>query len=102
MFRNIIRCQSWLVLNRILGFCYFRMFMEIRMHSQRLRRNSTVEEVFILSQQKRVAVTLFIVLATFVMMALPYQAYATYATVMKDKANISKYFNPLVSSRCCL
>ncbi|CAG5132899.1 unnamed protein product, partial [Candidula unifasciata] len=79
----------------IVIFCYVRMFMEIRKHSQRLRTNSTVEEDFILSQQKKVALTLFIVLATFVMMGMPYFAYATYTTIKKDKKHFSTYINPL-------
>jgi flagellar biosynthesis protein FlhB len=83
----------------ILVFCYYRMFMEIRKHSQRMMETSTVEEKFILSQQKKVALTLFIVLATFVMMALPYHAYATYTTVKKDKEHFSSYINPLVYDR---
>ncbi|KAH9524697.1 hypothetical protein Btru_027558 [Bulinus truncatus] len=81
----------------ILVFCYIRMFQEIKGHSQRLRTNSTVAEDLILSQQKKVAVTLLIVLATFVIMALPYFAYANYTTVVKDKTHFSIYLNPLTS-----
>ncbi|CAG5134936.1 unnamed protein product, partial [Candidula unifasciata] len=79
----------------ILLFCYIRMFIAIKKHSQRLRENSTMEEDFILSQQKKVAKTLFIVLATFIMMALPYHLYATYATIEKDKNHFPVYLNPL-------
>ncbi|BFZ01718.1 hypothetical protein BsWGS_04756 [Bradybaena similaris] len=79
----------------ILVFCYIRMFIAIKKHSQRLRENSTVEEDFILSQQKKVAKTLFIVLATFVMMALPYHLYATYTTIETDKKHFPVYINPL-------
>ncbi|XP_055863434.1 beta-1 adrenergic receptor-like isoform X2 [Biomphalaria glabrata] len=79
----------------ILVFCYIRMFQEIKRHSQRMRTNSTVAEDLILSQQKKVAVTLLIVLATFVVMALPYFAYANYTTVVKDKKHFSIYLNPV-------
>ncbi|CAL1530945.1 unnamed protein product [Lymnaea stagnalis] len=79
----------------ILVFCYTRMFQAIKKHSQRLRNNSTVAEDLILSQQKKVAVTLLIVLATFVIMALPYHAYANYTTIIKDKKHFSSYLNPV-------
>lgn len=79
-------------------FCYTRMFQEIKKHSDRLRTNSTVAEDLILTQQKKVAVTLLIVLATFVIMALPYHAYANYTTIIKDKKHFSSYLNPIVSS----
>ncbi|XP_059171330.1 substance-P receptor-like, partial [Physella acuta] len=79
----------------ILVFCYTRMFQEIKKHSDRLRTNSTVAEDLILTQQKKVAVTLLIVLATFVIMALPYHAYANYTTIIKDKKHFSSYLNPI-------
>ncbi|GFN73776.1 melatonin-related receptor-like isoform x4 [Plakobranchus ocellatus] len=78
----------------IMVFCYSRMFIEIKKHSARLRKNSTVEEEYILATQKKVAVTLFIVLATFFMMVLPYVSYATYAAVKVDK-DFSPEINPV-------
>lgn len=78
----------------ILVFCYTRMFIEIKKHSARLRTNSTVEEEYILATQKKVAVTLFIVLAFFFLMALPYVSYATYTTVNSHKV-FPGFLNPV-------
>ncbi|KAK3788350.1 hypothetical protein RRG08_025077 [Elysia crispata] len=78
----------------ILVFCYTRMFIEIKKHSARLRKNSTVEEEYILATQKKVAVTLFIVLACFFFMALPYVSYATYTTVNSNK-EFPSFLNPV-------
>ena len=80
----------------ILTYCYTRMFRAIRAHSKRLQQNSTLEQDIILAQQKKVTITLFIVLAVFIICALPYHLYATYTTIQKDK-HFSPYLNPMVS-----
>ena len=80
----------------ILTYCYTRMFGAIRAHSKRLQENSTLEQDIILAQQKKVTITLFIVLAVFIICALPYHLYATYTTIQKDK-HFSPYLNPIVS-----
>jgi hypothetical protein len=82
----------------ILIYCYSRMFGAIRAHTKRLQENSTLEEDVILAQQKKVTITLFIVLASFIICALPFHLYATYTTISKDKEHFSPYLNPLVSS----
>ncbi|XP_041366124.1 probable G-protein coupled receptor No9 isoform X2 [Gigantopelta aegis] len=79
----------------IMVFCYVRMFKEIREHSKRLQLNSTLEKDVVLSQQKRVAITLFIVLACFVLCWIPYHIYASYVSYRKDKAHFSEFVNPL-------
>ena len=76
------------------------MFVKIREHSQRLRTNTTVESDVIFAQQKKVMITMFIVLACFMALALlPYTVYSTYVTMEKDKKHFSSYINPLVSTQ---
>ncbi|KAH9524701.1 hypothetical protein Btru_027577 [Bulinus truncatus] len=81
--------------DRILIFCYTRIFQEIRKLSRRLRAHSSAEDQDIIAQEKGVAVTMLIVLATFVIMALPYLAYANYTTMRRDKKHFSGYLNPV-------
>ncbi|XP_059161633.1 histamine H2 receptor-like [Physella acuta] len=79
----------------ILVFCYVKIFREIKALSKRLRAHSSAEDVAIFAQEKAVAVTMFIVLATFFIMALPYLAYSNYTTIVKNKKHFSSYFNPV-------
>ncbi|XP_005090194.1 melanopsin isoform X2 [Aplysia californica] len=92
---GIIQISDLIMPFLILVFCYSRMFSAIKEHSTRLRNHTTVEEDVILSQQKKVTITMFIVLACFIMMAFPYFLYATYVTIKKDKDGFSSVINPL-------
>ncbi|XP_076464727.1 uncharacterized protein LOC143296584 [Babylonia areolata] len=94
IFHGIIQFTNILIPVIILTYCYTRMFREIRAHTKRLQLNSTLEQDTILAQQKKVTITLFIVLACFVICALPFHLYATYTTIRKDKT-FSPYLNPL-------
>ncbi|XP_046543665.1 neuropeptide FF receptor 2-like [Haliotis rubra] len=79
----------------ILVYCYLKMFKVIRAHTKRLQENTTLEQDVILAQQKKVAVTLFIVLACYITCWIPYNIYTIYVTSLKDKNNFSIYINPL-------
>ncbi|KAK7496337.1 hypothetical protein BaRGS_00012502 [Batillaria attramentaria] len=94
VFHGIIQITNVVIPIVILTYCYTRMFMEIRAHSKRLQANSTLEQDIILAQQKKVTITLFIVLAVFVVCVLPFNLYTTYATIKKDK-HFSPYLNPV-------
>ena len=87
----------------IMLFCYGRMFKAIKEHTDRMKANTTVEADVILLQQKKVTITMFIVLAGFFFTAfLPYVVYAFYVAGVRQSArNHGQYpdilFNPLVS-----
>ncbi|CAL1530942.1 unnamed protein product [Lymnaea stagnalis] len=95
LIHGIIQVSDLLIPLIILVFCYTRIFSEIKKLSTRLRAHSSAEDVDIIKQEKGVAVTLLIVLATFVIMAMPYLAYANYTTIRRDKKHFSGYLNPV-------
>ena len=64
---------------------------------QRMDENSAMDRKQIFSQQRRVTVTLFIVLACFVLCWLPYCVYANYVTFVTDKQSIPAWANGVVS-----
>jgi len=80
-------------------FAYFRMFKEIKDHMQRLDENTAMDRQQIYSQQRRVTITLFIVLACFVLCWIPYCIYANYVTFEEDKSRIPAYANAI--AYCC-
>ncbi|KAL8579032.1 hypothetical protein ACOMHN_035971 [Nucella lapillus] len=94
IFHGIIQVSCIFIPVIVLTYCYTGLFRAIRAHSKRLQQNSTLEQDIILAQQKRVTITLFIVLAAFVVCALPFNLYTTYATIQKDK-HFSPYLNPV-------
>lgn len=81
----------------IMIFAYSRMFGEIREHMQRLDENTAMDRGQIYSQQRRVTITLFIVLACFVLCWIPYCVYANYVTFEPDKTKFPPYLNAIVS-----
>lgn len=82
----------------IMLFCYIRIFQEIKKHMQRMDENSAMDRNQIFSQQRRVTVTLFIVLACFVLCWLPYCVYSNYVTFVEDKTTIPAWANGVVSN----
>ncbi|XP_045168470.1 neuromedin-K receptor-like isoform X2 [Mercenaria mercenaria] len=78
----------------IMTFAYARMYCEFRSHAKRLRQNSTLQTDQILAQQIQVTKTLFIVLACFMLCWLPYFAYSSYVSTIKDKSKILAWANP--------
>ena len=82
----------------VMLFCYAHVFREMRAHSKRLAENSTLEKDVILSQQKRITWTLFLVLMMFVICWLPYNIYGLYVILVEDKKSMPTLFNLLVRS----
>ncbi|UYV61653.1 hypothetical protein LAZ67_1005773 [Cordylochernes scorpioides] len=74
----------------VMTFCYFRIFREIHLHMQK-RQSRAVE------QQKRIAVTLLLVVICFVVCWTPYIVYSVTAGAMKNKEALPLIFNPIVS-----
>ena len=81
----------------IIAFCYISMFLEIRAHSARLRTNTTIDRDFVFMQQKRITVTLFMVLVIFFISWTPFLIYFTYTAIIADKSRIPAWVNPAVS-----
>ncbi|ESO82070.1 hypothetical protein LOTGIDRAFT_170344 [Lottia gigantea] len=75
--------------------CYFRMFRTIWYHSQSLKIHTTLDNNLIVAQQKKIFKTLIMVLACFILCWIPYQLYASYTTIVKDKEHFSPYINPV-------
>lgn len=94
VFHAIIQVTNIFIPVTILTYCYTRMFKEIRAHSKRLSENTTLEQDIILAQQKKVTITLFIVLIVFVVCVLPFNLYSTYVTIHHDK-HFSPYLSPV-------
>lgn len=78
-------------------FCYSRVFYEIRKHMSRMRENTNIDVNSSWSQQKRISVTLLLVMIIFVMCWTPYIFYSCFAAFAKDKSKIWLKGNPLVS-----
>ncbi|XP_064614368.1 tachykinin-like peptides receptor 86C isoform X2 [Liolophura sinensis] len=79
----------------VMTFCYTKIFIEIRQHTKRMRANSTLEKDTILAQQKKVTITLFIVLACFICCWLPYHVYASYVSYRKNEHGYPPIINAL-------
>jgi len=97
LFHFIIQFSNIFLPLGIMFFAYARMFKEIKEHMQRLDENTALDREQIYNQQRRVTVTLFIVLACFILCWIPYCVYANYVTFKKDKTNFPPYLNAVVS-----
>ncbi|XP_013400495.1 alpha-2B adrenergic receptor-like [Lingula anatina] len=86
----------WLVPFVVMIFCYRRMFVEIKGYTLRLQAHTNQERDSVLAQQKRITVTLFIVLVVFFICWFPYIVYSTYASIIEDKTSLPHWANPLV------
>ncbi|XP_013405596.1 alpha-1B adrenergic receptor isoform X2 [Lingula anatina] len=85
----------WLVPFVVMIFCYRRMFVEIKGYTLRLQAHTNQERDSVLAQQKRITVTLFIVLVVFFICWFPYIVYSTYASIIEDKTSLPHWANPL-------
>ena len=92
----IITC--YLVPLVILAVCYIGMFREIKALSARMEQNTTMEKELIYMQQRRITLTLLIVLVFFVICWTPYIMYSVYVSSIEDKSTMSEYANPFVST----
>lgn len=90
----IIQGTNIIIPLAIMTFAYARMYCEFRSHARRLRENTSFHTDQILAQQIGVTKTLFIVLACFMLCWLPYFAYSTYVSMIKDKSKILAWSNP--------
>ncbi|XP_033761839.1 neuromedin-K receptor-like isoform X2 [Pecten maximus] len=93
LFHIIIQTSNIFLPLFIMIFAYSRMFGEIREHMQRMDENTAMDRAQIYSQQRRVTITLFIVLACFVLCWIPYCVYANYVTFEPDKTKFPPYLN---------
>ncbi|UYV61652.1 hypothetical protein LAZ67_1005770 [Cordylochernes scorpioides] len=75
----------------VMTFCYVRIFREIHLHMQK-RQSRAVE------QQKRIAVTLLLVVICFVVCWTPYIVYSVTAGAMKNKEALPLIFNPIFAA----
>lgn len=95
IFHFIIQISNLFLPLALMIVCYIRMFSEIKQHMQRLDENTALDRSQIYSQQRRVTITLFIVLSCFVLCWIPYCVYANYATFERDKSRIPGYANAI-------
>ncbi|XP_014672688.1 PREDICTED: high-affinity lysophosphatidic acid receptor-like [Priapulus caudatus] len=78
----------------IMIYCYFGIFREIRRHSARLKQHTHMDPDHVIEQQKRITMTLLLVLFCFILCWLPYIVYSNYAAlVSRDKEHISPIWN---------
>ncbi|XP_037085989.1 histamine H2 receptor-like [Pollicipes pollicipes] len=77
----------------VMFFCYTRIFLKIRDHLGRMRDTSNMAERRRLLQQQRIAVTLFLVLACFLLCHVPYIVYSTGLVLATDR--IPLIMNPI-------
>ncbi|XP_070572158.1 histamine H2 receptor-like [Ptychodera flava] len=73
-------------------FCYSRMFSAIHKHSRRLQQNTSMTPVAISKTQKRTTMTMFIIMAAFLLCWTPYFVYAIWA-ISRDYHSIPLWFN---------
>lgn len=76
-------------------FCYTKIFCEIRSHMSRMRENTNIDMNMSVMQQKRISVTLLVVLICFITCWTPYIIYSCYAAFIKDKTRVPVIANPL-------
>ncbi|XP_060082605.1 beta-1 adrenergic receptor-like isoform X2 [Ylistrum balloti] len=95
LFHIIIQTSNIFLPLFIMIYAYSRMFGEIREHMQRMDENTAMDRAQIYSQQRRVTITLFIVLACFVLCWIPYCVYANYVTFEPDKTKFPPYLNAI-------
>lgn len=81
----------------ILTICYIGMFHEIKALSIRMEQHTTMEKELIYVQQRRITLTLFIVLVFFVICWTPYIIYSIWVSFVENKDTMSRFANPIVS-----
>ncbi|XP_076094760.1 neuropeptide CCHamide-1 receptor-like [Mytilus galloprovincialis] len=78
----------------IMGITYRKIFTILH-QSAIFRRNSATSTEDIFSDDKRVIITLILVLGVFIVCWLPYVVYIFLALMLEDKNDIPSYINPL-------
>ncbi|XP_043232841.1 histamine H2 receptor-like isoform X2 [Amphibalanus amphitrite] len=80
----------------VMIFCYFRIFQEIRAHLSRMRENSNMAQRSSVLQQQRIAVTLCLVLACFLLCMAPYMVYSNLLAVSRGgSSRVPLILNPI-------
>ncbi|XP_035212804.1 melanopsin-like, partial [Stegodyphus dumicola] len=91
----LITTSNYIVPLVVMSFCYSKIFREIHIHMQRIRKTSNIDLENSVAQQKKVATTLFLVLACFLLCWTPFVLYSNAAALIKDKSKIPPILNPL-------
>ena len=75
----------------IMSFSYLKIFQTVKIHMQRVRSHSFGEEQSAFLNERRIIVTLFIILAVFLACWTPFSVLTIYATVAGEE--LPKYFS---------
>ena len=94
---SIMIVTCYVVPMLVLIVTYSRIFGEVRAYSERLGKHSDVVWQHIFAQQKRITITLLLVLVCFVLCWTPYVVYSIYISSIKDKTTINGNANAIVS-----
>ncbi|XP_067137200.1 beta-1 adrenergic receptor-like [Centruroides vittatus] len=92
----IITTTNYIIPLGVMTFCYFHIFREIHEHMKRIRETSNINLESSVSQQKRISITLFFVLACFLICWTPFVLYSTSVAIMKNKTMMPLVVNPIV------
>ncbi|XP_076328087.1 octopamine receptor beta-1R-like [Tachypleus tridentatus] len=92
----LITVSNYIVPLVVMIFCYSRIFKEIDNHMHRIRETSNVSLQDTIRQQRRISVTLFLVLSCFLICWTPYVVYSTTVAFIRDKTLVPLVVNPLV------
>lgn len=93
----LITSSNFIIPLSVMSFCYYKIFREIHVHMDRIRKTSNIDLENSVQQQKKVATTLFLVLACFLLCWLPFVIYSNAAAFSKNDSAIPLIANPLVS-----
>ncbi|XP_076360965.1 pinopsin-like isoform X1 [Tachypleus tridentatus] len=91
----VISVTNYILPLSVIMFSYYYIFKEIHEHTQRMIKTSNFTLQDSLDQQKSVAMTLFLVMACFLLCWTPYVTYSTSVAFVRDKTSIPFIFNPL-------
>ncbi|XP_076360936.1 melatonin receptor type 1B-B-like [Tachypleus tridentatus] len=91
----LITFSNYIIPLVVMFFCYSRIFREIHSHIQRMRETSNITVEDTVFQQKRVSVTLILVLSCFLVCWTPYVLYSTTIAFIQDQSKIPLVINPI-------
>ena len=92
----IITCYAVPVV--IIAVCSFGVWRAIRSYGRRMRDSSTVDVDELYAQQRHITITLFLVVAVFIISWTPVVGYAIYSTVVHNEGKVDRLTNPIVSN----
>ncbi|XP_013786636.2 alpha-2Db adrenergic receptor-like [Limulus polyphemus] len=91
----LITFSNYVIPLAVMIFCYFWIFKEIHSHIQRMRETSNIPVEDTIFQQKRVSMTLVLVLSCFLICWTPYVLYSTTVAFIQDKSKVPLVINPI-------